>query len=247
MAERFFDRPGVAFTWVAVELIAFLILIGVATLWIPHVERIFRAEGIALSNAAAGCIAVGRSMGAYAWLLIPLVLLSLFVKAGIVHAQPAQARMVSLSAVACCAMVAPPRKTTPDNRLASTRQTMVSRSACGSLTWRPSISVKALSATPSSMPAKIRNSVAAKDQVNSNRVAKPTTPMPPTDIAHARSLRFRTRSAETFTLIPSRRFPPALFRQTRHGSSSGRSAGLTLAPLPWQAVRGNGTARGWIE
>ena len=100
MAERFFDRPGVAFTWVAVELIAFLILIGVATLWIPHVERIFRAEGIALSNAAAGCIAVGRSMGAYAWLLIPLVLLSLFVKAGIVHPQPAQARMVSLSAVA---------------------------------------------------------------------------------------------------------------------------------------------------
>ena len=47
----------------------------------------------------------------------------------------------------------------------------------------------ALSATPSSMPAKIRNSVAAKYQVNSKSAAKTTTPMPPTDIAHARSLR----------------------------------------------------------
>ncbi len=69
--------------------------------------------------------------------------------------------MVSLSAVACCAMVVPPRKTTPDSIVASTRQTIVSRSACGSLTTRPSIAVRALSATPSSIPAKIRNSVAA--------------------------------------------------------------------------------------
>ena len=46
--------------------------------------------------------------------------------------------IVSLSTVACWAMVEPPRKTTPDNRPASTRQTIVSRSACGSLTTRPS-------------------------------------------------------------------------------------------------------------
>ena len=81
--------------------------------------------------------------------------------------------IVSLSAVACCAMVAPPRKTTPDSRPASTRQTMVSRSECGSLTTRPSRSVMALSATPSSIPAKIRNSVAAKYQVNSKSAANP--------------------------------------------------------------------------
>ena len=79
--------------------------------------------------------------------------------------------IVSLSTVACWAMVAPPRKTTPDSRPASTRQTMASRSACGSLTTRPSSLVMALSATPSSMPAKIRNSVAAKYQVNSSSAA----------------------------------------------------------------------------
>ena len=46
--------------------------------------------------------------------------------------------IVLLSTVACWAMVAPPRKTTPDSIAASARHTMASRSACGSLTTRPS-------------------------------------------------------------------------------------------------------------
>ena len=96
---------------------------------------------------------------------------------------------VLLSTVVCWAMVAPPRKMMPDSMPATARQTMVSRSEWGSLTTRPSRLLMALSATPSSTPAKIRNSVAAKFQVNSNRAANRTTPMPPTDIAHARSLR----------------------------------------------------------
>ena len=97
--------------------------------------------------------------------------------------------MVLLSTVACCAIVVPPRNTTPDNIPARTRQTMVSRSACGSRTTRPSRSVMALRATPSNMPAKIRKMVAAKCQVNSNSAANSTIAMPPTAIAHARSLR----------------------------------------------------------
>ena len=40
--------------------------------------------------------------------------------------------IVLLSTVACCAMVVPPRKTTPDSSAASARQTIVSRSECGS-------------------------------------------------------------------------------------------------------------------
>ena len=44
-----------------------------------------------------------------------------------------------------------------------------SRSACGSRTTRPSRLLMALSATPSSTPAKIRNSVAANYQVNSEQ------------------------------------------------------------------------------
>ena len=96
---------------------------------------------------------------------------------------------VLLSTVVCWAMVAPPRKMMPDSMPATARHTMVSRSACGRRTTRPSRLLMALSATPSSMPAKIKNSVAAKYQVNSNNAANRTTPMPPTDIAHARSLR----------------------------------------------------------
>src|SRR5438105_14993892 len=112
--------------------------------------------------------------------------------------------MVSLSTAACCAMVAPPKNTTPESSPASIRQTIVSRSECGSLTIRPSITVMALSATPSSIPAKIRKSVAAKYQVNSTKAANATVPMPPTDIAHARSLRAERRSsAGPATLIPS--------------------------------------------
>jgi len=112
--------------------------------------------------------------------------------------------IVPLSAVACSAMVAPPRKITPDKTPASARQTIVNRSECVSLTTRPRISVMALSATPSKMPAKIRKSVAAKYQVNTTRVVNATTPMPPTDMAQARSLRFRTGPlAETATSILS--------------------------------------------
>ncbi len=93
------------------------------------------------------------------------------------------------NAVVCCAIVAPPRNTMPDSMPAATRQTIVSRSACGSCTTRPSKLLMALRATPSSTPANIRNSVAANAQVSASRAANVTTPMPPTDIAHARSLR----------------------------------------------------------
>jgi hypothetical protein len=96
---------------------------------------------------------------------------------------------VLLSAVVCWAIVVPPRKTMPDSMPATTRHTAVSRSAWGSRTTRPSKLLMALSATPSSMPENIRNSVAAKCQVNASSAANSTTPMPPTDIAHARSLR----------------------------------------------------------
>ena len=137
--------------------------------------------------------------------------------------------MVLLRTVACCAMVAPPRNTTPDSIPASARQTSVSRSECGSLTIRPSRLVMVLSATPSNMPAKIRNSVAAKYQVNSSSAAKATAPMPPTDIAHARSLRARSRSsAETATLIPLHTDfrPHSLAKRGR--DQARKAAGLTL-------------------
>src|SRR5438034_11794896 len=42
--------------------------------------------------------------------------------------------MVLLRTVVCCAMVEPPRKTTPDNNTASVTQTTASRSGCGSKT-----------------------------------------------------------------------------------------------------------------
>ena len=156
--------------------------------------------------------------------------------------------IVLLNTVVCCAMVAPPRKTMPDSMPASTRQTMVSRSECGSLTTRPSMLVIAVSATPSSMPAKIRNRVAAKVQVNSNSAANSTTPMPPTDIAHARSLRARRRSsAGPVTLIPSRRiFRRQSFAKTRPGSSGAAGtrrfdAGVSGVPSgagrTWRALR----------
>ncbi len=127
--------------------------------------------------------------------------------------------IVLVNTVVCCAMVAPPRKTTPDSMPASTRQTTASRSECGSLTTRPSRLLMALSATPSSMPAKIRNRVVAKCQANSKNAANSTTPMPPTDIAHARSLRAWSRSsAVAFMLIPSRCVVDApLFRQNAAG------------------------------
>ena len=96
---------------------------------------------------------------------------------------------VLLSAVVCWAIVVPPRKMMPDSMPATTRHTTVSRSEWGSRTTRPSKLLMALRATPSRMPENIRNSVAAKCQVNASRAANSTTPMPPTDIAHARSLR----------------------------------------------------------
>ena len=118
--------------------------------------------------------------------------------------------MVSLNTLACWAMVEPPRNTTPDNKPASTRQTMVSRRACGSLTTRPSKLVIALRATPSRMPAKIRNSVVAKTHANNSSAANPIAPMPPTEIAHARSLRAERRSSTgTGTSFPCSRSIPA--------------------------------------
>src|SRR6266849_1530605 len=128
-------------------------------------------------------------------------------------------------------MVAPPRKTTLDSMPASARQTIVSRSECGSATMRPSPLVVALSAAPSSTPAKIRNRVAAKYQVNSNRVAKATTPMPPTDIAHARSLRAERRSpADIATLIPSHIGSNEHSFAKRARDQAERPAGLSPAP-----------------
>ena len=87
---------------------------------------------------------------------------------------------------------------TPGSPSASTRQTIVNRSACGSRITRPSRLVMALSATPSSMPANTKNSVAAKYHENINSAAKATTPMPPTEIAQARSPRAETRSSTEF-------------------------------------------------
>src|SRR5436305_3561647 len=103
--------------------------------------------------------------------------------------------MVPPSTVACCAMVAPPRKSTPDKSASSTRQIAVSRSECGSSVTRPSRLVMAQSAMPSSTPAKIRNSAEAKYQVATSRVANATVATPPTDIAQASSLRLRMRSS----------------------------------------------------
>ena len=96
---------------------------------------------------------------------------------------------VLLNAVVCWAIVVPPRKTIPDSMPATARQTTVSRSACGSRTTRPSRLLMALRATPSRTPENIRNSVAANCHVNASKAANSTTPMPPTDIAHARSFR----------------------------------------------------------
>src|ERR1700722_1119738 len=78
----------------------------------------------------------------------------------------------------------------------------------------------ALSATPSSIPAKIRNSVAAKYQVNNNSVANSTVATPPTDIAQARLLRAcLPSSVEIATPIPFPSGRATLFRQTSSGSS----------------------------
>src|SRR5437870_2155439 len=76
---------------------------------------------------------------------------------------------VLLNAVVCWAIVVPPRKTMPDSMPATTKQTTVSRSACGSRTTRPSRLLMALRATPSRRPENIRNSVAAKCQVKASR------------------------------------------------------------------------------
>ena len=48
---------------------------------------------------------------------------------------------------------------------------------------------QALRPTPSSMPVKISSSVAAKYQVKTSIAVNSTTPMPPTEIAQARSVR----------------------------------------------------------
>src|SRR5271156_5204542 len=95
----------------------------------------------------------------------------------------------------------------------------------------------ALSVTPSSTPAKIRNSVAAKAQVNSNRLAKATTAMPPTEMAQARSFRgSRGSSDDSGTFSHFQLGTNPLFRQIRPGIKpseglGGRSA-ARRAPGP---------------
>ena len=146
--------------------------------------------------------------------------------------------IVLLSTVVCCAMVAPPRKTTPDSMPASTRQTMVSRSECGSLTTRPSRLVMALSATPSSMPAKIRNSVAAKCQVNSNSAANSDDAdaadryRPRQIVAGLKAIVSRTCHVDSF----SQNIVPASLSPKRGRDQAGERAGLTLACPLCQAV-----------
>jgi hypothetical protein len=130
--------------------------------------------------------------------------------------------IVSLSVVACFAIVVPPRTTTPEGNAASARHTIASRNGCGSLIKRPSSCVMALSATPSSIPAKIKNSVAAKCQANDNSAANNTVAMPPTTIAHARSLRADRRSSlDGIALSPKVRSVDVLFRQKAFGIKRG--------------------------
>jgi type II secretory pathway component PulF len=99
MATSWLSRPGVAFAWITIELIAFSALMLIATLWVPQVEQAFREAGATLSAPVMRCIAGSRCLAAYGWLLVPAVLVSLFVKAGVVRAQPAKAGSVALSAV----------------------------------------------------------------------------------------------------------------------------------------------------
>src|SRR6267154_588470 len=103
--------------------------------------------------------------------------------------------------------------------------------------------VMALSATPSSIPAKIRNSVAAKCQLKSNKAANPTTPMPPAVIAHARSLRAARRSlAETATLIPFQaKSDDGTLSSNAPGIKRRWRAGLTLACWLCKAINGMGS------
>src|SRR5258708_21594018 len=88
---------------------------------------------------------------------------------------------------------------------------------------------RGVDATPSSIPEKIRNRVVAKCQVNSKRAANATMPMPPTDIAHARSWREARSPVRTVTLIPSRSgFLQHSFAK-RARDQAEKPAGLTLA------------------
>src|SRR5207244_3452659 len=98
------------------------------------------------------------------------------------------------------------------------------------LTTRSSLLLMALSATPSRIPARIRNRVAAKCQVKTNKAANATMPIPPTDIAHARSLRAKRRSLADFaTLIPFHTgFQQHSFVK-RAPDQAKKPAGLTLA------------------
>ena len=152
--------------------------------------------------------------------------------------------IVSLNTVVCCAMVAPPRKTMPDSMPASTRQTMVSRSECGSLTTRPSILVMALRATPSSTPAKIRNSVAANAQVNSKQGGEQHDAdaadryRPRQIVAGLKAIVSRTCHVDSFSQNIAR---ASLSRKRRPGSSGEQRAGLTLARRMCQAVQDHGS------
>ena len=148
--------------------------------------------------------------------------------------------IVSLSTLVCCAMVAPPRKRMPDSMPASTRPTTVSRSECGSLTTRPSILAIAVRATPSSTPAKIRNRVAAKYQVNSKQRREQHDAdaadryRPRQIVAGQKTIVSRTCHVDSFPQnIPG----ASLSRKFAPGSSGEARAGLTLACPVCQAVQ----------
>src|SRR5712692_5570237 len=102
----------------------------------------------------------------------------------------------------------------------------------------------ALSATPSSIPAKIKNSVAAKYQVKSNKAANPTTPMPPTDIAHARSSRAARRSFETATLIPFQVRSDGTLSSNAPGDQAQKARRFDAGVLVVQSDQRNGIAAG---
>src|SRR5579859_7401089 len=91
----------------------------------------------------------------------------------------------------------------------------------------------ALSATPSSIPAKIRNSAEANVQANIRSAANATMPMPPTQIAQARSVRaLRRSSAETLTSQISQSSGYFFGKKPRRSSSPG----LDVASMGiWQA------------
>ena len=113
---------------------------------------------------------------------------------------------------------------------------------------RPSTLVSALRPTPSSMPVKIRSSVAAKYQVKTSIAVNSTTPMPPTEIAQARSVRVLGRSSlEMVTSGPFRGAGGALFREILPGIKPRPCAGLKRpSPAGANAADAQGCPEGRI-